>query len=576
MQPLGKPTLPIAPAESQKVRQHVEESEGTQELIKAAIGIHDRTQVEVVFAYLPHRQGAAPGTSQSYQVDAWFFVPPATGVTPQSYPKVKFYNDLRPLLRLREPRLRYKELLGDPACSDLSPIAFIRNYIDGVRAGVVSASPELVTDEIHLFACSYLSYSFRKVKRRIGKLRRLTEATQTPEALQYFTSELEKAFGLIQKSHRILKAWRKIRTDADGLPAEMLASVRQEIALADEYCSYAFRDGVAIMMQSLPELDGWLSGEEALKLHGRLRSFLRYERQYARQSHAIWMVPDDNLEQMERYVARRSALKKHMQRVLYLDLRTKPMFAFQQQLGGMIAAGLAGGWAVSADLFIRARTGVQGGIGALGMSGFLLITALIMAYVLKDRIKEVGKNYFSSKFLSKVPDNSCSIEYRAPSGGQIVIGAIAEFTRFLTSHNVPEAVKEIRGSKTDVDPLSGNNVIHYRKKIAVNGHALSKLMHPVNAVHDILRFNLQSFLTRLDDVLHEEFAFNKRGEAVAVMMPKVYYLDMVLRYSWLLGKDDSRAESFEYIRLVLNKEGLTRVERVAQKFEKRAEPSSLE
>lgn len=242
----------------------------------------------------------------------------------------------------------------------------------------------------------------------------------------------------------------------------------------------------------------------------------------------------------------------------------------------MIAAGLAGGWAVCADLFIRARTGVQGGIGALGMSGFLLITALIMAYVLKDRIKEVGRNYFSSKFLSKVPDNSCSIEYRAPSGGQLVIGAIAEFTRFLTAPRVPEAVRAIREGRTDVDPLSGNNIIHYRKKISVHGQALARLMHPVNAVHDILRFNLQSFLTRLDDVLHEEFAFNKRGEAVAVMMPKVYYLDMVLRYSWLIGKDEARAESLEFIRLVLNKEGLTRVERVGQKFEQRSDSNSFE
>lgn len=328
---LGEKT---APAKQKLSASREMKHESDQELIKAAIGIHDRTQVEVVFAYLPHRQGAAPTASQSYQVDAWFFVPPATGITPQSYPKVKFYNDLRPLLRLREPRLRYKELLGDPACSDLSPIAFIRNYLEGVRAGVASASPELVIDEIHLFACSYLSYSFRKVKRRTTKLRRLAEGVDSPEARELFAQDFEKALGVIQKSHRILRAWRKIRADAEAMPADLLSAVRQEIALADEYCSYAFRDGVAIVMQMLPDLDGWLTEEEASRCHGRLRTFLRYERRYARQAHTIWMDPDDQLEQMERYVARRSALKKHMQRVLYLDLRTKPMFAFQQQLGG--------------------------------------------------------------------------------------------------------------------------------------------------------------------------------------------------------------------------------------------------
>ena len=55
----------------------------------------------------------------------------------------------------------------------------------------------------------------------------------------------------------------------------------------------------------------------------------------------------------------------------------------------MIAAGFAGFWAVSAEILINQNN--SSGAQTLNTSGFILVTALVLAYILKDRIKELGK-----------------------------------------------------------------------------------------------------------------------------------------------------------------------------------------
>lgn len=530
--------------------------------IKASVGIHDRTQVEVVFAYFPQKSTASADTTQSYQVDAYMFMPASMGITSTSYPKDKFYADLRPLLRLREPKLTYKELKGSAESDERSPINFLRHYFDGIRAGTVSESPELAIDEIHLFSCSYLSYCYRKMKRVTSKIKRAYRDFSQSGAQEELRMHVADGLGLIQKSHNVLQEWRLLRSETSSLPQDLLLAVRAEMSLADEYCSYAFRDGLALLLMVLPELSQVVSFDEILTLQRKIRVYLRFERWYAKRHKFRWIEPDGPQDLMESYVTRRSSLKKHMQQVLYLDLRTRPMFAFQQQLGGMLAAGMAATWAVTAEIGIRGRSAGAAGFGSLGTTSFFFITALIFAYVLKDRIKELGKNYFSGKFFIKIPDNSCNIEYHSSSGADIDLGTISEFTRFVQPGRIPGSIRKLRGKMLDVENPGGYNIIHYKKRISLDPRAMTKLLHPVKAVHDILRLNIQSFLIRLDDVLHEEFAFRPSGEVVSVMMPKVYYLDLILRYSWGKPNGMPRERSFEFIRLVLNKNGLTRVDRL--------------
>lgn len=108
----------------------------------------------------------------------------------------------------------------------------------------------------------------------------------------------------------------------------------------------------------------------------------------------------------------------------------------------------------------------------------------------------------------------------------------------------------------------GARIIHYSKHISLRQQALAAMPLPITSVHDILRLNVTPFLARLDDPLHPALLVTELGQVDELMMPKVYHLDMVLKYSKILAKRNEQVV-YDYIRLVMNKKGLVRVERIS-------------
>jgi hypothetical protein len=245
----------------------------------------------------------------------------------------------------------------------------------------------------------------------------------------------------------------------------------------------------------------------------------------------------------------------------------RPLFAFQQQLGAMVAAGVAAFWAVGTEILIRMKAANQAvsPFSSLGTGTLVIVTAFIMAYVLKDRIKELGRSYFSSRLMRSVPDNSERIVYRSAGQKSWNIGSLAEYTRFVSLDRLPEAIKKLH-RKFDPEGLDSedgsSNAIHYRKVIDLNANISRSHVYPLRAVHDILRLNIEAFLSKLDDPLHGTEMLDAEGRLVEMKMPKVYHLGLILKYSRTVSNDQKDQATYECIRLVINKRGLFRIERI--------------
>ncbi|MCX6116216.1 MAG: hypothetical protein NT027_01640, partial [Proteobacteria bacterium] len=253
--------------------------------------------------------------------------------------------------------------------------------------------------------------------------------------------------------------------------------------------------------------------------------------------------------------------------------------AFQRQMGAMAAAGLTALWWVIAMYFITLRGGgFLGGNPASQQqtdpnhvhqfwqsSGFLIVTASLIAYVLKDRIKENGRNFLSGRILKWIPDNSERILYEPPTEAPIDVGNINEFTQFTHPENLPIEVKELR-TKSFVDDLeaddSPRDIIHYKKVIELFPRAISSLDYPIRAVHDILRINISSYLTRLDDPQAGTDFIAADGKMKSLKLPKVYHMDIVLRHALADTGRSERPIVYDHFRMILNKQGILRIERL--------------
>jgi len=542
--------------------------------ITSQIAVHDRTQLEAVFDYSLLEQ--SPGKRAKllrYEVEAFLFFPRQMGIKPHNYPKERFYNDLRPLIRLREPEMSYKQLLGVGAGSSRSPINVVRSFVAEAAKGSKLGDEKLIVDEARLFACSFVSYLLRRVERRAKKIRKvyrekISANTADSAVTDEFIDTLTNASEILSKSYNLMREWRRIVADCRKLPEDRAKLLRNEVMFVDEYMAYRFRDGVARMIRILNSVDPLAAGAEFQAFRRKLRAYSRLEHWYSDRAGFVWVDRGSLPTEIEHYVYRRGALKRRVWRVLYLAVRTRPMFAFQQQLGAMIAAGLAAFWAVAAEIVIRSRAMSSGGNLFQHLSGgtFVLITAFILAYILKDRIKEVGRSYFRSGPFVKIPDNSERIYFETASGHKWQIGSISEYTKFLTPDRIPEEIRKLR-QLADPDGLEADDgpedVIKYRKVIRLRPEILGRYFYPINAVHDILRLNVHAFLSKLDDPEQSTEILDPSGKVIEMKMPKVYHMDVVLKYSRLGKSSDASAAIHDHIRLVINKKGLYRIERLS-------------
>lgn len=564
-----KPVSDVKPL----VRRSRDKSIDSSMQVKSTFAAHDRTQLETVFDYpvLPGLTGAT--RRQKYVVEAWFFYPPQMGVSPQTYTKDRFYADLRPLVRFREPRFSFKDLIG--LSGSRSPIRYLEDYIRQAADGHPPAAIQRAVSEARIFGCSFASYFLKRMAKRTKAIKKAHKCIATVydehgDGVKLLEHALTETRELISKTNYLLKQWRTLLVEAESLNQDHLKPLVNELRFVDEYCTYRLRDGLATLMRVATDIDPRLVPEvDYVAFLRRCVAMNRLEYWYAKKRSYCWIDENSSDAEVERYMYRRGLLKRRTWGVLYLNIRTRPLFEFQRQLGAMAAAGLAALWWVIAMYFITLRGGAFiGGKAAAHAdfwqsSGFLIVTASMIAYVLKDRIKENGRSFFSGRIFGRVPDNSERILYEPATEAAIEVGNVNEYTRFVDPADLPLEVKQLRleSHADDLEAEDGaNNIIHYRKVVELYPKAIANMEYPIRAVHDILRINIAGYLTRLDDPQAGTDVISTDGRLSSLKLPKVYQMHIVLRHS--LQHRRNKQVVYDHFKMVLNKRGIIRIERL--------------
>lgn len=547
--------------------------------VRSTFAAHDRTQLETVFDYpvIPALHGRY--RKQTYVVEGWFFFPSQMGVNPETYTKDRFYADMRPLIRFREPRFSFRDLMGHNM--HRSPLVSLRDYIRSVTEGHASVTIQKAISEVRIFGSTFASYYLKRMSKRTKALRRVhryiaTVYDEKGEGIEALIHYLEETRELLSKGMYLLKELRCLLAEAESLNLEYLRPIVTELKFVDEYCTYRFRDGLSSLMRIATEIDPRLVPQvDYLAFLRRCVAMNRLERWYACKRGYAWIDENSTDDEVESYMYRRGTLKRRIWSVLYLKIRDRPLFAFQRQMGAMAAAGLAALWWVLAMYFISMRGGFLTGGGGVNntnftpqfwqSSGFLIITASMLAYIMKDRIKENGRKFLSGWLFRWLPDNSERILYEPPTEATRNVGNISEYTQFVHPQDLPVEVRDIR-QRSFHDELeaddSPKDIIHYRKVIQLYPKAIAGIDYPIRAVHDILRINIASYLTRLDDPQAGTDVISSDGKMSTLKLPKVYHLDIVLKHALATGFHREQQVVYDHFRMILNKRGILRIERL--------------
>jgi hypothetical protein len=495
---------------------------------------HDHEQVELEL----HHAVGQKGRERAERLEAFLFIPRNVGLNGQNYPRTDFYADLTSFVRADVRVISLAEL-KDTERKEL-PLARIAQGLDEIVQG--QAAAHAVAMQVKLFG-----HAFSEALRTgvVELLQRLSELPASPSSSR--ESLLEQLHHFAQDARDALGGLRRLRRQLLPL-AHAAPSLLTVFDQTDEYSSLYFDSQLALLAEGAnraPELlDGSCFVPQLRKvLAGHAAPEARYRRARG------FLTWDGRAQEAGEYFSyRQGLLKKAVHQALWVEAKTLNSDQYVRNMTGMAAAGLAATWAVIAQLPMQ----------FLKLSGSLqtvLVMLPIIAYVAKDRIKELTREMLTRRYQDYDRAIALSAVGLANVGFGSVGGELRERMRFMDLRQVPKEVLEARLAQRTVTgaELSGEAVLHYRRDLSLsaeNAHA-----GPLE-VRQIIRLNLRHFLTRMDEPEHRVRHFSSEtGAFEERVVPKVYHLNVVAR----LGHEAPPTRW----RLVLNKQGIVRVEEVA-------------
>ena len=234
------------------------------------------------------------------------------------------------------------------------------------------------------------------------------------------------------------------------------------------------------------------------------------------------------------YVYRQSVLKKYVERPFYLRAPKKRDGLVAEQAYYSVAAGLAMLFATVVAWAFQRR---------FGNLTWPLFIALIISYMMKDRIKELMRYYFAHRVGAKYYDNKADIIFKEGK-----IGRLKEGMDFVPCSKVPEQIRNLRDARRKFDGdlrVPDEKVILYRKSVSVD-----------RDINDILRLHVGSFLHKADNPIKSVKVLDSHGEILEIPCTKDYHINIVLQY------EQGEETEFKHFRISLTRDGIQTIEEI--------------
>ncbi len=513
-------------------------AEAEDELIDTKVEVHDRKQFELKLEYQP--SGTDP--QSEYLVETLLFIPKSLNIDEATWSREQFYRDLHNYVRLKTPVLSFDELLT----GSHSPLLQLEQRI---ALGLMGPVSEVVYDA-KMLAC-VLRGSLRRFARGMKKecqhLLRGAETAhcappETPEQLRSLARKSISATGEILRRFRSTSAQL-----AEKYPLGQKAEAA--LRLVDEYLSLLVEQyfrRIVVNMEAMPKTGVYS------ELRRDLMDVVIADESYRRTNRlpSVLAPQGDN----EEYSHRVGFLKKFCMNILFLKVQRRVQRQAWEEILVAFSAACAMALALTATLAAQNR---------LPQVGFNFFMVAVGAYVLRDRAKDVMRN-FLGKYLSKfLYERTTRI---VDPVTQDDVGVCSERVDYNGSVQVPEDIAALRQKDDLVMVAQGElaeTVIRYRKKIVLDSEMLPRLGDGlVSGVTDIIRLNIGRLLHDMDDPEYAlEYVDIDDFSVGRLQLAKRYRVDVAFRF--MVDDGNTKQTTVQLIRFVLDRNGIKRMSELA-------------
>jgi len=499
------------------------------QIVRQRVRIHDRYQLEIKVEY-PLLQGR----QTHYDLTTYFFIPQNLAIHELSYTPGEFYRRLQNYIRFKTPEFTIDALLHEPD----SPLCLIE--------ALWQHPAQLVQPAV----CARLIEQFKFLRAILRRTlnRSFAQEWRTLRATAHFLEQAAILALVQQQIAGVEEILGRFRQGAPPFPpGEDFAQLCRSYRLTDEAISLVVESNylqALLLVEQHPEVSVRRAARSLLA--AQLHRELDYRRQQGYES-----IPEPDGTN-ERYLHHISMLKKYTSSVLYLATARERDGATVEHLLFALAAGISMIFATVIAFWVQA---------IYGNFTFPLFMALVVGYMFKDRIKELGRSA-STNFLRRFYYDRRIHIYTLDR--QQWLGRIREKMVFMDEQALPPLVAAARqAGALGFTALEGQHeqVIRYTRNVMLVANAFRRVRKegpPLKGVSDIIRLDVRPFLHKMDNPT-EQRLYLEGDRLRTLKCARVYYINIISTYA--LNNCTAQIIA-KRVRITLNRKGLVRLQEV--------------
>jgi len=483
-------------------------------MIEELVKIHDKFSVEIKLGFNARRKQEV----NDFSVNTWIFIPNSLDINRTTYQKTDFYRDLKSNIRLITPVY----LLRDLANPEKEPFTILQKAMSDLASEPTRTRIAEYEYHIRMFV-SIVKSSLREEIHHI-------HSNGIADDVDYLIDGFVKNMRAVAGNYRSLR--RMINVPTIG------RELMNYYFFGDEFLSNILEQHAFKLIDGLKKSDNLTEERKT-----NLMDFVHEEVAYKREK-GFLVVEKNSPDRNRELVFRLSLLKKYAENELFLNTSQRRDGVWIEQVYLSIAAGLSMVFATAVAFSFQQK------YGNFTMPFFV---ALVVSYMLKDRIKELTRYYFAHKLGRRFFDHRTDITL-----SEHKVGWSKESMVFVPESKVPAEVLKIRNRSAILEADNRNNrekIILYRKLVRLNRKSLNDCSpYPTAGMNDIVRFNVSNFIQKMDNPVVPLYAPGENEDFEIVKGEKMYYINLVLQL-----KNEEQLDYKRY-RIVLNRKGIREIE----------------
>ncbi|MDL2319870.1 hypothetical protein LJC45_01920 [Alistipes sp. OttesenSCG-928-B03] len=484
-------------------------------MIEIKAKIHDRFSIEFKVGFVVRRKLK----ENNFAINTWIFVPNSLDINPMTYTKTDFYRDVKSNIRFITPKFLLREIAGGKAI----PLTKLRRSMEDMASDPTRTAVQEYEYQIKMFSAIYKSALREEIAHIAGN--------QIAEDDEY----LIRSFA--DNNRRIMSEYRSLRRIINA--PSVAPEVMNYYIFGDEFMSN-------ILEQNSYRLLEQLDGNRRRLTDGQVKTIkdlIREENDYKRGAGYLSVEendPDNNRD----LVFRHSILKKYIESDLFLEARRKKDGIVAEQVLYSIAAGIAMIFATSIAFWGQRK------YGAITMP---LFVALVVSYMLKDRIKDLLRYSFAHNLSKRYFDNKTTIGIKDSP-----IGWSKEAVDFITDAKLPREVFELRSRSPLLEAENRANdekIMLYRKLVHIDREEMERHSeYTTSGVNDIMRLYFTRFIEKTDNPEVPLHKLNGDDTVAVINSEKAYFVNIIMQLQFEDHLDYKR------FRVVFNRNGISEIQ----------------